>query len=157
MNVRRVLPHESDEVAGVWLRSRAASAPTMPRPVHSDAEVRAWFEHVVLPTKEVWLAETGGAVVALLVLDGEWIDQLYVDPDHTGNGLGTQLVTVAKRQRPGGLKLWTFQANTRARRFYERHGFIATDATDGDNEEGAPDVLYEWRPFDGTAVPWHRA
>ena len=32
-------------------------------------------------------------------------------------------------------------------------GSIATDATDGDNEEGAPDVRYEWRPSDRTAVP----
>jgi hypothetical protein len=46
--------------------------------------------------------------------------------------------------RPGGLKLWTFEANLRARRFYERHGFVPTGATSGDNEEGAPDLRYEW-------------
>lgn len=31
-----------------------------------------------------------------------------------------------------------------ARRFYERHGFVVVDATEGDNEEGAPDVCYQW-------------
>ena len=41
-------------------------------------------------------------------------------------------------------QLWTFAANTGARRFYERHGFVATRRTDGDNEEGAPDILYVW-------------
>lgn len=53
-------------------------------------------------------------------------------------------MAVAKRQRPSALRLWTFEANVRARRFYERHGFVATGSTAGDNEEGAPDVLYEW-------------
>ena len=43
-------------------------------------------------------------------------------------------------------QLWTFQSNHGARRFYERHGFVAVQHTDGDNEEGAPDVRYEWRP-----------
>jgi hypothetical protein len=43
--------------------------------------------------------------------------------------------------------LWTFQTNTGARRFYERHGFVAVDETDGSaNEERAPDVRYAWRP-----------
>jgi ribosomal protein S18 acetylase RimI-like enzyme len=49
--------------------------------------------------------------------------------------------------RPHGLWLWTFQTNTGARRFYERHGFVAVDETDGSaNEERAPDVRYAWRP-----------
>jgi hypothetical protein len=62
------------------------------------------------------------------------------------SSIGSSLIAVAKRQRPGGLKLWTFEANSRARRFYERHGFVVTGGTDGGNEEGAPDVRYEWRP-----------
>jgi len=54
-------------------------------------------------------------------------------------------LTLAKRERPGGLRLWTFESNTGAQRFYERHGFVATDRTDGrNNEEGAPDILYVW-------------
>jgi GNAT superfamily N-acetyltransferase len=131
----------------VWLRSRAASVPAIPAPVHTEVDVRAWFEEVVVPAKEVWVAEESGAVVALLVLDDEWIDQLYVEPDHAGRGFGGQLLEVAKQQRPAGLKLWTFEANVRARRFYERRGFVATGATAGDNEEGAPDIRYEWRPL----------
>ena len=47
---------------------------------------------------------------------------------------------------PTGLKLWTFQNNLGARRFYEERGFIAIAMTNGDNEEQAPDVCYEWRP-----------
>jgi uncharacterized glyoxalase superfamily protein PhnB len=77
-------------------------------------------------------------------LHDDWIDHLYVDPDSTGRGVGSQLVAVAKTLRPSGVHLWTFESNTRARRFYERHGFVAVERTDGDNEEGAPDVRYQW-------------
>jgi putative acetyltransferase len=42
------------------------------------------------------------------------------------------------------LSLWTFQANEGARRFYAREGFAEVRMTEGDNEEGLPDVLLEW-------------
>jgi GNAT superfamily N-acetyltransferase len=146
MRMRHARANEVGDVAYVWLRARAAAIPAIPAPVHSDEEVRSWFERVVLPDREVWVAAVDGAIVGVLVLDGEWLDQLYVEPGWSGRGVGSELLAVAKRQRPAGLRLWTFEANVRARRFYERHGFVATGSTDGDNEEGAPDVRYEWAP-----------
>src|SRR3954464_1878169 len=75
--------------------------------------------------------------------DARWVDQLYVAPAMTGRGIGAQLLSVAKRERPGELRLWTFASNTAAPRFYERHGFVEMDRTDGqDNEEPALDILY---------------
>jgi GNAT superfamily N-acetyltransferase len=142
---RRPALEEARAIARLWLRSRAASVPAIPEPVHTDDEVRSYFD-VVAATKDVWVIDDRGGIAALLVLDGEWVDQLYVDPDHFSKGHGSSLITAAKRQRPAGLKLWTFEANRSARRFYERHGFVVTGATDGENEEGAPDVRYEWRP-----------
>lgn len=94
MTVRRARPDDADEIAGVLLRSRVASVPAIPAPVHSDAEVRDWIEEVVLATREVWVADDD-AVVGLLVLDGDWVDQLYVDPAHTNGGIGSALVAVA--------------------------------------------------------------
>jgi GNAT superfamily N-acetyltransferase len=139
VRVRRGQPEESSEIAGVWLRSRAASVPAIPQPVHTE-------EEVVLPERDVWVAEDDSAVVGVLVLEDAWVDQLYVEPDRTGQGIGGQLMSIAKRERPSGLSLWTFEANVGARRFYERHGFAATGSTAGDNEEGAPDVRYDWSP-----------
>jgi GNAT superfamily N-acetyltransferase len=142
--VRRADSHEAREIADVWLRSRHASVPDIPPPVHSDDDARLYFATVVLPTLEVWVVEADSAIVALMVLRDDWIDHLYVDPDWIGCGLGSQLLTLAKTLRPSALHLWTFESNTRARRFYERHGFVAVDRTDGDNEEGAPDIRYRW-------------
>lgn len=146
MELRRARASDAGELAEVLLRSRAASIPEIPPPVHTDAEVRTWLEEVVLPTREVWVADNGDGAIGLLVLEEAWIDQLYVDVGETGQGIGTRLIDLAKQRRPTGLELWTFEANVRARRFYVRHGFVEVGATDGDNEEGAPDVRYLWSP-----------
>ncbi len=144
--IRRAAAADAAAVAEVWLRSRKASIPAIPAPIHRDDEVRAWFAEVVLAERETWVAGVDGVVVGLLVLDGPWVDQLYVEPAVTGHGIGSRLLDRVKAERPEGLDLWTFQANTGARRFYERHGFVEITRTDGDNEEGAPDVRLRWAP-----------
>lgn len=145
VNLRSARHDESLELADLWLRSRKASVPAIPPPAHSEEEVRAWFRDVVLPESHVVVAEVDGSLIGLLVLDGDWVDQLYVEPNWTGKGVGSRLICEAKERRPTGLQLWTFLSNEDARRFYERHGFVSMEATDGDNEERAPDIRYEWR------------
>ena len=103
--------------------------------MHSDVKPAGWFASVVVPDRELWVITQDDLPVALLVLDDGWVDQLHVDPQWTGQGLGSVLVGLAKELRPEHLDLWTFQTNIAARRFYERHGFVAIDMTDGDNEE----------------------
>jgi GNAT superfamily N-acetyltransferase len=144
--LRRAGTDDARAVADVLIRSRHAAVGSIPPPVHSDDEIREWIRAVVIPQREAWLVESDDRrVLAMLVLDEDWIDQLYVDPGSTGMGLGSRLVELAKSNRPAGLQLWTFASNTGARRFYERHGFVVAEMTDGsDNEEQAPDVRYVW-------------
>ncbi|MDE3205396.1 MAG: GNAT family N-acetyltransferase [Acidobacteriota bacterium] len=146
--VRRAEHQDVEEAAAVYVRSRAAAVPAIPPMVHDDQDTLGWFEGTVFSEHELWIAaDDSGAVIGLMVLDGDFLDQLYVDPRHTGAGVGLDLLTVAKTLRPGGLQLWTFQSNQGARRFYERHGFVPVEWTDGlRNEERAPDVRYMWRP-----------
>ncbi|MFJ9041881.1 GNAT family N-acetyltransferase [Streptomyces sp. NPDC102406] len=128
------------------MRSFTAALPNVRR-AHTDDEVRSWFREVVLPGLETWVATVDGSVVGTMVLDGEDLDQLYLDPPWQGQGIGGGLVHLAKQRRPAGLALWTFQVNEPARRFYERHGFVAAECTDGHrNEEREPDIRYRWRP-----------
>ena len=83
----------------------------------------------------------------MVLHDGE-LSQLYLDPDWRGRGLGDRFVALAKEGGPGGLDLWTFLVNKPAHRFYERHGFVAVEHTDGSgNEEREPDLRYVWRPL----------
>ena len=143
--LRRAGLDEADAVADLWLRSRRASIPANPPTIHDDADVRVFFSTVVLPEREVWVIDrVGEGIVALLVLECGWVEHLHVDAERTGHGLGSRLIDLAKGQNAAGLDLWTFQSNAGARRFYERDGFVIIAMTDGDNEEGAPDVHYRW-------------
>ncbi|MFF7370874.1 GNAT family N-acetyltransferase [Streptomyces tricolor] len=145
--LRRAGPADAHAAADVYLRSFAAALPTVVRP-HTDDEVREYIRDVVVPARETWVAEAAGSgVVGLMVLHGESLSQLYLDPGWRGRGIGDRFVALAKERSPRGLTLWTFQVNKPAHRFYERHGFTAVEFTDGSgNEEREPDVRYVWRP-----------
>ena len=138
----------------MYLRSRHAAIPAIPPLVHDDADVRRWFAEHVFPDSELWVAENADSgIVGVMVLSRGWLEQLYVDPSHTGIGIGSELLSVAKSVRPNGLQLWTFESNVGARRFYELHGFVVAERTDGShNEEQAPDIRYAWSPG-GVANP----
>ncbi|MGY4975769.1 N-acetyltransferase family protein [Streptomyces sp. 900105755] len=144
--LRRAGGPDAAGVADVWLRSFDAALPTVVRP-RSDDEVRAYIRDVVVPARETWVAEAGGRVVGMMVLAEELLSQLYLAPEWRGRGIGDRFVALAKERSPSGLTLWTFQVNKPAHRFYERHGFVAVEHTDGSgNEEREPDVRYVWRP-----------
>lgn len=107
----------------------------------------AIVEAHILPDVDAWLAEDDGRIVGYALLDGDFLSHLYIAPDAQGQGVGAALLERAKELRPDGLRLWVFQKNERARRFYERHGFRLLEETDGaDNMEREPDALYGWQP-----------
>ncbi len=144
VSIRRARPADADALAELYLRSRRHALPTVPSP-HEDDDVRRWLAEVLLLHTETWLAELAGFPVGLMARDGEWLEQLYLDPPWTGRGIGTLLLDQAKALSPAGLQLWTFQVNDGARRFYARHGFVEAELTDGEgNEEREPDVRLVW-------------
>jgi 6-phosphogluconolactonase len=148
ISLRRAEAADADQVGDVWL---AAFAATYDFPhSHTEMEVRAWLRDQIVGRQETWVAvERDGSVAGFMALDDHMLDQLYIRPGRTGQGLGSRFVALAKSRRADGLDLYTFQANTGARRFYERHGFRSIDFDDGArNEEHQPDVGYRWRPAD---------
>ncbi len=93
----------------------------------------------------VRVCEVLGEVVGFIARSDAMVQSLYVRKDAQGQGIGTQLLEDAK-QRVDHLELWTFQANTGAQRFYQRHGFSEAERTDGTgNEEGLPDIRFVWK------------
>ena len=143
-----------EAIAEVMLTARDASvtAGSMPAAVHPASDMPRHVRDDLLPHREVWVAQPpDGPVVAVMVLDETWLDDLYVAPEHAGQGIGSALLDLAKTLRPGGFDLWVFEVNAPARRFYERHGLVAMERTDGaGNVERAPDWRYSWAP--GTAT-----
>lgn len=113
--------------------------------LHTPEEDLFFVRDILLPNQQVTAAVTGGKIVGFIAVNGEWVEQLYLDPAWTGRRIGSRLLA----QATAGMhlvKLHCFQANTGARRFYERHGFRAEALGDGStNEEGLPDILYVLR------------
>ncbi len=146
IDLRPATASDAAAVTDVYLRSYDAALPTVRR-AHSDAEVRQFFEYVVVPRGGTWLARSAGEAVGMMVLDGDELSQLYLAPEWRGRGIGDRFVELAKDRSPEGLWLWTFEINAPARRFYARHGFTEEERTDGSgNEEHEPDIRCVWRP-----------
>lgn len=147
MKSRRARPEDGPAVAEIFLESFRAALPSV-RLAHPDDEIRRHFSTSVTNDRDTWVAVEHGEVVGFIALnDDDHVEQLYVLPAAAGRGIGSELLERAKQRRPTGLRLWAFQVNTDARRFYENRGFTVVEMTDGrDNEEREPDVLYEWRP-----------
>ena len=135
-----------DVVAIAELFERSFGTLTFLPVLHTADEHRTWFGRVV-EEQEVWVWEENGAILGFSVLGDGMLNYLYLEPDATGRGIGSALLDHAKSGKPDGFTLWTFQQNDGARRFYERHGLRAIRFGDGSgNEEGVPDVQYEWSP-----------
>jgi GNAT superfamily N-acetyltransferase len=136
-------------IAEVLIQSRAEYLPFAPSS-HPPDEVLAYVAKRLVPSGGVCVAEQQRTVIGVVVTsraDGiSWIDQMYVRPGWVGQGVGSQMLGRVHRLLPRPIRLYTFQANIGARRFYERHGYTAVEFTDGQtNEERCPDVLYELR------------
>ena len=114
--------------------------------LHTVEEDRSFIANVILKECEVTVAEDETGIVAFLAREGkEEVRLLYTRPDRIGSGAGTLLIEAAKASGVAALELWCFQANIRARRFYEARGFRAIRFTDGAaNQERTPDIRYRW-------------
>ena len=142
--LRRATPEDAIKVADVFRRSFGTLTflPTL----HTPDEDRQHFARVVAE-QEVWVSERYGRIVGFAALSRDELTYLYVAPEEQGRRVGTALLELVKQQRPDGFKLWVFQRNIRARRFYELRGCRLLELTEGrGNEEQEPDALYEWRP-----------
>lgn len=92
----------------------------------------------------MWGAFDDVVMLGMIAFRKDWIDQLYVLPTGQRLSVGTALLQIAQRSFDR-LQLWTFQRNTKARRFYEARGFTLQEQTDGaGNEENEPDARYLW-------------
>jgi GNAT superfamily N-acetyltransferase len=149
VTLRTARPTDAEPVAQLLIDTRSAFMPYAPS-AHPDHELRRWVRERLLPTGGVTVAEQDGQVVATmatsLVQGVSWITQMAVTPARVNHRIGSLLLSQALRTLTRPIRLYTFQANTGARRFYERHGFVPLEFTDGlANEEHCPDVLYELR------------
>jgi chorismate mutase/GNAT superfamily N-acetyltransferase len=148
-------PARSDDltaIADLYLEVRAAAVPQMPPIARSAEEVHSYVGGWDLAKRDVWVASAAGRLAAFMVVENDWLNSLYVAPEHQRAGLGGQLLDVAQSLRPNGFCLWVFETNTPARTFYERRGCVELERTDGSaNEERSPDLKLAWPGADPLA------
>jgi GNAT superfamily N-acetyltransferase len=144
--LRPATPADAVEIAEIFLAARSDAMAYLPK-LDTDDEVRAWIRDIALVRNEVLIAEADGRPAGFASLKGDLLDQLYVHPDLQRRGIGGALLARVRELRPNGFRLWVFQRNTDARRFYEQRGLQLIRLTDGtENREREPDALYKWRP-----------
>ena len=147
MIVRRYRPEDFDPVNDLWRRSRLAAFPDVQtRTGYTAEDDRDHFREVVQVKNDVWVAEVDGRPAAFMAIAGDFIDQLYVAPEHQRRGIGAALLAHARALSPSGLRLFTFQVNANGRAFYEKHGFVIIRLGVSPPPESEPDIEYHWRP-----------
>ena len=136
--IRRATARDVEEIVAIFEPSFAL-LDFLPQ-LHTHEEHLSYFDRCIRE-HEAYILGRGFAI-----LDGDWLTHLYVHPDRIGTGVGHALFEHVTTLRPDGFQFWVFQQNERARQFYEAHGAVAVELTDGSgNEERTPDVRYEWR------------
>lgn len=106
---------------------------------------REMYRNVAFVKGKVVGAFDGSELTGFIVTEPGWVEHLYVAVDQQGQGVGSALLGIAKAEQ-NDLQLWTYQANLATRKFYERHGFIVAEMTDGSAmPEREPNVRYRWR------------
>jgi len=142
--LRQLKLDDMDQAAVVQRQSRDLALPWI-AVLHTPEEDRWHFREHVFETCQLWGNFEASQLIGFIAFRERWIDHLYILPSSQRRGIGTALLQVAQELKQE-LNLWTFQRNLAARRFYERHGFLLIDETDGArNEEKEPDALYRWR------------
>ncbi len=147
--LRKATMADATDIANVYLASRKEFISFAPL-IHTDHSIHQWVLEDLLIDEQVIVAEEGGVIIGMMSLTSDEgmgrVRQLYISPSAVGKGVGTLMIKMAKLILGPPIRLYTFQENMGARRFYERHGFQFKEFNDGSgNEENCPAVLYEWK------------
>jgi GNAT superfamily N-acetyltransferase len=134
IRLRPVAEGDVEAAAALHLRTALSAYASIfpdeaPKPSHADM-AQTWKE--IVTAGRGWMAVEGEAPLGVVGLvpddDGHEMRAVYVDPAHAGRGVGRMLVdrveTVALAENALPLRLWVLEANTSARRWYERRGWV---------------------------------
>lgn len=128
INIRRSRHEEGEKLIAIWRRSVDATHDFL-----SNA-YRAELEELVsdfLPEAPLSVTDQDEPV-GFMLLTGEHMDALFIDPDVRGQGIGKMLVEHALTLAPG-LTTNVNEQNTQAVGFYKKMGFKVTGRSEVDD------------------------
>ena len=143
--IRVARADEHDEIARIWMESWVSTGLSQPsEKLLSD--LRARLPREIAGGWSLFVADDHGTIAAMLALHLPTLllDQLMVVPSYQGRGRGRHLLAFTRRQLPDEIWLTCVRENEKARRWYEREGFVF--------EEEAPNPVtgfmmkhYRWK------------
>jgi GNAT superfamily N-acetyltransferase len=130
--IREAKPNEAETLAAIQrdasLAGYAHIFPPELYPYPTGVVAQRWEEFLADDEVTVLVAEEDGSAAGVAACRNEWLESLYVLPQWWKRGVGRALHDdVLARQRAGGCErchLWVLEDNDRARRFYERLGWV---------------------------------
>lgn len=127
--LRRATTGDAGEIARIWRTGWAdAHLGNVPRALIDARTEHSFTSRAASRLADTIVATRADAIAGFVMIDGDQIDQLYLDRSARGAGVGAVLLAEAERivlasGHPGA---WLAAAtgNTAARRFYEHRGWI---------------------------------
>ena len=144
--IREYRSEDFDAVTILWRISREKSIPEFQlEKGHFFFEDRDYFQKQIIKNNQIWVVVSQNYPVGFMAMNNDFVDQLYIDPDHQRRGIGRSLLNLARERSPEHVWLYTLQVNASARAFYEKNGFVAEKFGISPPPESEPDVEYHWR------------
>jgi putative acetyltransferase len=136
---------DEDAAIELWRRSWQTAYPGVDFAARLPWWRARWRDELV-PQAEIVIAEHDGALAGFVTVDPNtgYLDQIVVAPESWGGGVATILLDEAKRLSPHRIELLVNKDNTRAIRFYEKHGFLHA-GDDLNPVSGRPVYRMRWR------------
>ena len=148
LGIRIATIDDSDQIARAHIRTwQAAYADVLPDAYLASFDLSVWTQRRRMlladrtPPSECFVADVDGAIVGHATVgpfrneDGTHDERageivaIYVVPEHWSAGVGLALLRAGidhlVRHGRAEIRLWVIADNPRARRFYERFGFVA--------------------------------
>lgn len=126
--IRSYCADDIDSVLDIWLTASIKA--------HDFVAAEFWSNHLdamrdlYIPASQVYVYEKESVVLGFYALHDNSLAALFVDPEHQGAGIGSQLMAHALQQRRQ-LELTVYKDNAPSVAFYLARGFnIISEQTD---------------------------
>ncbi|TAD88545.1 MAG: GNAT family N-acetyltransferase [Alphaproteobacteria bacterium] len=156
--VRAARIDDIDAMAEVWHAGWHTAHGSIAPPALVALRTRAAFaERLLLLWMDAWVAEQAGRILGLVILEGDEVAHLFLDPAARGRGLGARLLAqgelVLARRGHTTARLLCARDNHSAARFYARQGWQEGPADTQLLDLGGASVTLPMRPFTKALVP----
>jgi len=143
--IRSAQPTDMAAVAVIWHRAwHIGHAGRVPDGLTAARTLDAFHARTPARVADTMVAEIDGELVGFTMVEGDEVEQVFVDPRSHGTGVAAPLLAAAEQQvaAAGHDVAWlaVVVGNARARAFYEKHGWH--DAGDLPYEVSAGGTTY---------------